>query len=218
MSVRVLLADDHPLFRDGVASLLAVRNYEVIGQAGDGVEAVQMADKLKPDLILMDIRMPSLNGLAATRLIKASHPEMRIVILTVSEEDADLFEAIKSGAAGYLPKSLDSNQFFALLENVMQGEVGLTASLAGKILKEFARPESSVEDKEQNELTPRESEVLELVAQGSTNVEIADQLNVSENTIKFHMRNILQKLHVRNRAEVVAYALRSGLVDLPPQE
>ena len=94
-----------------------MRNYEVIGQAGDGVEAVQMADKLKPDLILMDIRMPSLNGLAATRLIKASHPEMRIVILTVSEEDADLFEAIKSGAAGYLPKSLDSNQFFALLES-----------------------------------------------------------------------------------------------------
>jgi len=218
MSVGVLLADDHPLFRDGVASLLAARDYRVLGQADNGAEAVKMADELQPDLILMDIRMPGLNGLAATRLIKASHPEMRIVILTVSEEDADLFEAIKSGAAGYLPKSLDSSQFFALLEAVMRGEVGLTPVLADKILREFARSARPETFEAPDELTPREVEVLELVAQGSTNAEIAQTLGVSENTVKFHMKNILQKLHVRNRAEVVAYALRSGLIQLPPEE
>jgi DNA-binding NarL/FixJ family response regulator len=218
MSVGVLLADDHPLFRDGVASLLAARDYRVLGQADNGAEAVKMADELQPDLILMDIRMPGLNGLAATRLIKASHPEMRIVILTVSEEDADLFEAIKSGAAGYLPKSLDSSQFFALLEAVMRGEVGLTPVLADKILREFARSDMPEMSDAPDELTPREVEVLELVAQGSTNAEIAQTLGVSENTVKFHMKNILQKLHVRNRAEVVAYALRSGLIPLPPEE
>lgn len=216
MSVRVLLADDHPLFRDGISSLLAVRDYEVVGQAGNGAEAVKLADKLRPDLILMDIRMPGLNGLAATRLIKASHPDLRIVILTVSEEDADLFEAIKSGAAGYLQKSLDSEQFFDLLEAVMRGEVGLTPVLAGKILREFARPESGGPGPD--DLTPREREVLELVARGATNAEIGEQLGVSENTVKFHMKNILQKLHGRNRAEVVAYALRTGLIELPPTE
>jgi DNA-binding NarL/FixJ family response regulator len=216
--VRVLLADDHPLFRDGIASLLTVRDYIVIGQAGNGAEAAQMADELDPDLVLMDIRMPGLDGLAATRLIKASHPKIRIVILTVSEEDADLFEAIKSGAAGYLQKSLDSDQFFALLDNVMRGEVGLTPVLAGKILREFARPETPVGEPSPDDLTPREREVLELVAQGSTNAEIARRLGVSENTIKFHMKNILQKLHGRNRAEVVAYALRSGMIRLPPAD
>ena len=214
MSARVLLADDHPLFRDGVASLLATRNYQIVGQAGSGAEAVQLAEKLRPDLILMDIHMPGINGLAATRLIKARQPEARIVILTVSEEDADLFEAIKSGAAGYLPKSLDSSQFFALLEAVMRGEAGLTPDLAAKILKEFAHPQAAAPGPD--DLTPREREVLGLVAQGATNAEIAEKLVVSENTVKFHMKNILQKLHARNRAEVVAFALKSGLVQKPP--
>jgi len=216
MSVRVLLADDHPLFRDGIASLLSVKDYDVVGQAGNGAEAVKMANVLHPDLIIMDIRMPGLNGLAATRLIKASHPDLRIVVLTVSDEDEDLFEAIKSGAAGYLQKSLDSGQFFELLDGVMRGEVGLTPVLAGKILREFARPESTQSHDDAEELTPREREVLELVAQGRTNAEIAETLGVSQNTVKFHMKNILSKLHVRNRAEVVAYALRSGLIELPP--
>lgn len=229
MTVRVLLADDHPLFRDGVASLLAVRKYVVVGQAGNGAEAVKMAGELQPDLILMDIRMPGINGLAATRIIKAENPDIRIVILTVSEEDADLFEAIKSGAAGYLQKSLDSQQFFALLEAVMSGDVGMTPALAAKILREFARPQTGLEEStpkpvsdaevlSADELTPREHEVLELVARGDTNAEIARQLGVSENTAKFHMKNILQKLHARNRAEVVAFALSSGLIHLPPQD
>lgn len=215
MTVRVLLADDHPLFRNGVASLLATRDYEVVGQAGTGAEAARLAAELRPDLILMDIRMPGLNGLAATRLIKASHPDIRIVILTVSEEDADLFEAVKSGAAGYLPKSLEAEPFFDLLVAVLRGEAGLTPGLAQKILREFARPgagqPAAPPAPNAGDLTPREREVLALVGQGATNAEIAAQLVVSENTVKFHMKNILQKLHARNRAEVVAFALRAGV-------
>jgi DNA-binding NarL/FixJ family response regulator len=218
MSVRVLLADDHPLFRDGIASLLSARDYVVVGQAGNGAEAVQLVEELDPDLVLMDIRMPGVNGLAATRLIQASHPDTKIVILTVSEEDADLFEAIKSGAAGYIQKSLDSDPFFELLDGVLRGEAGLTPVLAGKILREYAHDQRPSTQPRQEDLTPRERQVLELVTQGATNAEIARQLAVTENTVKFHMKNILGKLHASNRAEVVAYALKSGLIPMPPEE
>ena len=218
MSMRVLLVDDHPLFRDGIASLLAARDFRVVGQAGDGAEAVEMVKHLKPDLILMDINMPGVNGLAATRLIQAAYPEIKIVILTVSEEDEDLFEAIKSGADGYIQKSLDSDQFFTLIENVLQGEVGMTPVLASKILRDYAREQPPAQQGEHEQLTPRELEVLELVAQGASNLDIAQQLFISENTVKFHMKNILQKLHASNRAEVVAYALRSGLLPIPPNQ
>jgi DNA-binding NarL/FixJ family response regulator len=218
MRVKVLLVDDHPLFRDGIASLLSARDYDIVGQIGGGSEALKLVEELHPDLVLMDIRMPGVNGLAATRLIQAAHPEIKIVILTVSEEDDDLFEAIKSGAAGYIQKSLDSDQFFDLLDGVLRGEAGLTPVLAGKILRDYARRGQPSYKSGPDDLTPREREVLELVSQGATNAEIASQLTVTENTVKFHMKNILQKLHASNRAEVVAYALRSGLISIPPNE
>jgi DNA-binding NarL/FixJ family response regulator len=174
--------------------------------------------KLKRDKSCAGFIIRGLNGLDSTRLIQAAHPEIKIVILTVSEEDDDLFEAIKCGAVGYIQKSLDSDQFFDLLDAVLRGEVGMTPTLAGKILHDYARrrhpsPQPTIE-----ELTPREHEVLELVAQGATNAEIAAQLGISENTVKFHMKNILQKLHASNRAEVVAYALKSGLIPIPPDD
>jgi DNA-binding NarL/FixJ family response regulator len=218
MTVRVLLADDHPLFRDGIASLLSARDYDVVGQAANGAQAVRLVEEFRPDLVLMDIRMPGVNGLAATRLIQATHPDIKIVILTISEENDDLFEAIKSGAAGYIQKSLDSDQFFDLLDGVLRGEAGLTPILAGKILRDYARQQRPSSQPKSGELTPREFEVLELVSRGATNAEIAMQLAVSENTVKFHMKNILQKLHASNRAEVVAYALRSGLIPIPPDD
>lgn len=218
MSIRVLLADDHPLFRDGIASLLSARDYVVVGQAGTGAEAVKMVRELHPDLVLMDIRMPGINGITATRLIQTTHPDVKIVILTVSEEDDDLFEAIKSGAAGYIQKSLDSDRFFDLLEGVLHGEAGLTPVLAGKILRDYSRRQQPSTQPDPESLTPREREVLEMVTEGATNAEIALQLTVSENTVKFHMKNILQKLHASNRAEVVAYALKSGLIPIPPDE
>ena len=192
--------------------MLSARDYVVVGQAGNGAEAVQLVEELRPDLVLMDIRMPGVDGLAATRLIQAMHQDTKIVILTVSEEDDDLFEAIKSGAAGYIQKSLDSEQFFELLAGVLRGDVGLTPVLASKILRDYGRQRHPSPSPSPEELTPREFQVLELVAQGATNAVIANRLTISENTVKFHMKNILQKLHASNRAEVIAYALNSGLI------
>jgi len=212
--MRVLLVDDHPLFRDGVRSLLAARGVEVVGEAGNGREAVALAQRLRPDVILMDISMPQMDGLEATRLIKAQMPEIKIVILTVSDEDRTLFEAIKSGAQGYLLKDLQADEFFALLSGVERGEAPISRGLAGRILEEFARQRGERPAESPDELTERELEVLAWVSRGASNREVATALHVSENTVKFHMKNILDKLHLRNRAEVVAYAARHGW--LPP--
>ena len=140
--MRILIADDHTLFRDSLRSLLTSRDYEIVGEAREGREAVELARLLKPDIVLMDLAMPGLDGLAATRLISAEMPEVKVVVLTAADEDAKLFEAIKSGAQGYLLKNLDSREFFALLEGVGRGEPALTPLLAGKLLQEFARPPS----------------------------------------------------------------------------
>jgi DNA-binding NarL/FixJ family response regulator len=211
--MRVLIADDHPLFRDGLRSLLEARGVDVVGEARNGREAVEQAKRLQPEVVLMDLNMPELGGLDATRLISADQPGVKVVVLTASEDDANLFEAIKSGAQGYLFKNLDSSEFFRLLDGVARGEPALTPNLARKLLGEFARPappqRASAED-----LTEREREVLDLLVQGITsNRELAERLVVSENTIKYHLRNILDKLHVQNRAQVVAYAVRHGMVE-----
>jgi Response regulator containing a CheY-like receiver domain and an HTH DNA-binding domain len=212
--MRVLLADDHPLFRDGLATLLQARGMEIVGEASNGLEALEHARILKPDLILMDVNMPRMNGLEATRLIKTEMPETKIVILTVSDDDENLFEAIKSGAQGYLLKSMPSQVFFELLSGVAQGEAPISRGLATKILGEFTRhlqhDEAAALNKE--DLTEREKDVLRLVAEGATNRDIASQLNVTENTIKYHLKNILDKLHLRNRAQAAAYAIQTGLL------
>jgi DNA-binding NarL/FixJ family response regulator len=218
--MRVLIADDHVLFRDSLRSLLESREIEVVGEASDGQQAVELARELKPDVVLMDLAMPELDGLAATRQLSAELPDVKVVVLTASDEDANLFEAIKSGAKGYLLKNLESDQFFSLLEGVAVGEPALTAALARKLLDEFARPKrTSKEDQDPDALTDREREVLELMVTGVTsNRRLAKQLGVSENTVKFHVRNILDKLHLHNRAQVVAYALRSHIVDAPDRD
>lgn len=213
--MRVLIADDHPLFRDGLRSLLDARGIEVVGEAQNGREAVELTRKLRPDVVLMDLAMPEVNGLTATRLICADQPEVKVVILTASEDDSNLFESIKSGAQGFLLKNLASEQFFTLLEGVARGEPALTPGLARKLLDEFARPPSPARaPSAPDQLTEREREVLALLVQGVTsNRELAERLVVSENTVKYHLRNILDKLHVQNRAQVVSYALRHGLLD-----
>jgi DNA-binding NarL/FixJ family response regulator len=220
--MRVLLADDHALFRDGLRSLLEARGVDVIGEARNGREAVDRSRQLSPDVVLMDLHMPDLDGLAATRLISIEQPDVKVVILTASEEDAHLFEAIKSGAQGYLFKNLDSDELFRLLEGVGRGEPALTPTLARKLLGEFARPTpvmpaAVAAEQSIDALTEREHEVLDLLVQGITsNRELAERLVITENTIKYHFRNILDKLHVQNRAQVVAFAVRHGMVEPQP--
>jgi DNA-binding NarL/FixJ family response regulator len=215
--MRILIADDHTLFRESLGSLLASRGLEIVGEAREGQEAVELARSLRPDVVLMDLSMPGLDGLAATRLISAEMPEVKVVVLTASDDDAQLFEAIKSGAQGYLLKNLESRELFSLLEGVGRGEPALTPRLASKLLQEFARPpRPAAEPHDPDALTDREREVLELLVRGVTsNRKLAKQLGVSENTVKFHVRNILDKLHLHNRAEVVGFALRHGIVAPP---
>lgn len=208
--MRVLLADDHALFRAGLASLLNAWGMEVVGEASSGSEAVAQARLLKPDLIFMDVEMPGGNGLEATREIKAESPEMTIIMLTVSDDDRHLFEAVKSGADGYLLKSLEEEEFADLVRRVGDGEPVFSPGLARKLLLEFADP-SGQSDRLPDALTDRERDVLELLAKGHTNREIAESLVISQNTVNFHVRNILSKLHVRNRAQVVAWAAEHGV-------
>jgi DNA-binding NarL/FixJ family response regulator len=216
--IRVLLADDHALFREGLAGILdAQPDLEVIGEAGDGLEVIVKAQELKPDLIVMDVSMPGCDGVEATQRIKKNLPEVTIVMLTVRNEDEKLFEAIKSGAQGYLLKSIRSRDLVSLLRGAVQGEAAITSSMGGRMLEEFrrlAQQESRFPDDDAISLTRREQEVLSLVAEGATDQEIAQELSISIHTVKSHMRNILGKLHLSHRHEAALFALREGLI--PP--
>ncbi len=219
--IRVLLVDDHALFRKGIASILASeRGFEVVGEAGDGLEALERAKELMPDVILMDIFMPGANGLEATRRIKETFPYVKIVMLTVSEEDQNLFEAIKSGAQGYLLKKIEPQELFAMLKGVVQGDAPISRAMAGKILGEFARQarRAAATPLPGADLSPREKEVLGLLTQGKSNKEIAVDLAIAENTVKNHLKNILEKLHLENRVQAATFALREGLVGKPLQK
>ncbi len=216
--MRILLADDHALFRDGVASLLGAWGHEVVGQVADGTAAVEAAVRLRPDLVLMDVAMPGGGGLVATRRLAAEAPGVAIVMLTASEDVDDLFAAIKAGARGYLLKNLESAELRGMLEAIERGEAAITPAIAARILTELARSEPAAlpvaaGQPDPDRLTERELDVLRLVVAGLRNKEIAAELGISENTTKFHLRNILDKLHAQNRAEVVARAMREGLVE-----
>ncbi len=216
--MRILLADDHALFRDGVASLLGAWGHEVVGVASDGDATVELAERMCPDLVLMDVRMPGGGGIEATARLAALHPEIPIVMLTASEDEDDLFLAIKAGARGYLLKDLEAHQLRAMLDAVERGEVAISPVTAARILAEVARPAARSQSvgggavHEPDRLTEREVEVLRLVVGGLRNKEIAAALGISENTTKFHLRNILEKLHAGSRTEVAARAVREGLI------
>ena len=213
--MRLLLADDHALFRSSLRSLLETRGHEVVGEAVDGRQAVDMAMRLRPDLVLMDLSMPVIGGIEATRQLAERMPEARVVVLTASMEDEDLFEALRAGAQGYLLKNLEADSFFSLLDRALAGEPALTPALSRKVLQALNRPTPArPEPHDPDALTDREREVLELLVEGITsNRQLARRLEVSENTVKFHVRNILDKLHLHNRAQAVSHALRKGLVE-----
>lgn len=212
--MKVMLVDDHPLFVDGLRNLLTAHGIEVLGTAHDGLEAVEKAQALRPEVVLMDVRMPKMDGLAAVRLIKSTMPEIKVVMLTTSADDEDLFDAIKGGASGYLLKTQDTEEFFALLDDLAREEAVLSPGLATRILHEFARQgefAGSV-SKQRAVLSPREMQVLNLVAQGLTYKEVGAQLFLAERTIKYHMGEIVARLHADNRAQVLEYARREGLI------
>jgi len=189
--------------------------FEILGEAENGREAVTQANEKSPDIVLMDIHMPGVNGLDATRQITKARPETRVVILTFSEEDQDVFEAIKSGAYGYLSKKITPARLNELLLGVARGEAPLSGTTASKILKEFAAPSStSAPNSPVDELSEREREILKLLAEGLTNKEIGCRLIIAENTVKNHLKNILAKLHLRNRVQAAALALKEGLLPL----
>jgi NarL family two-component system response regulator LiaR len=212
-TIRVLVVDDHTIVRKGTRALLAeVADIQVVGEAGDGQEAVDQAEALRPDVILMDLVMPIMDGIEATRQITSNHPDTRILALTSFAADDKVFPAIKAGAIGYLLKHADPEELVDAIRQVYHGEPSLHPSIARKVLHEMRRPTEKTLTPDP--LTEREIEVLHLVAQGLSNQEIADQLSIAEVTVRTHVSNILSKLHLANRVQAALYALREGFVTL----
>jgi DNA-binding NarL/FixJ family response regulator len=205
--IRVLIADDHTVLRHGLRLILnEADDLRIVGEASDGEQAVALALELEPDVVLMDVNMPGVDGIEATRRIRAARPETYILVLTVSDRDKDLVEAMRAGARGYLLKKAESGEVLEAIRRVAAGEAILSTTALARVLDELASPASSPE-----KLTARETEVLGLIAQGLGNKEIALALHISENTVKTHVRHILEKLNLRSRTEAATYAVRSGL-------
>lgn len=214
--IRVLLADDHALFRQGVRRLLeAAEDIEVVGEAETGEGTVRLVEDLAPDIVLLDVAMPNLSGIDAARLIKTSSPRTGVIMLTVHADEEYLFEAIKAGAMGYLLKDATPEELMRAIRVVHGGEGLLAPTMAAKVMREFARTRETKDLAGVfNPLTNREVEILQYVAAGLANKEIAHRLSISERTVKNHLSNIMEKLHVNSRTQAAVFALRSGLV--PP--
>jgi DNA-binding NarL/FixJ family response regulator len=214
--IRVLLVDDHAMVRRGLQSIIELEpDIEVVADAGDGAEAVAKAQEAMPDVVLMDVRMPRRSGIEATKEIKELIPSAKIVMLTVSDEESDLYDSIRAGASGYLLK--DANDDIApAIRAVHGGQSMISPAMATKMLGEFSRLSKQADNKQAPapRLTDREMEVLKLVARGSSNRDIAKELFISENTVKNHIRNILEKLHLHSRMEAVVYAVREKLLEI----
>ena len=216
--IRVLVVDDHALFRRGLEMVLEQEpDIEVVGEASDGAEAVDWAVETAPDIVLMDVRMPRRGGIDACTAIKDAVPSTKIIMLTISDEEADLYDAIKAGAMGYLLKEISIEEVASAIRAVHGGQSLISPSMASKLLNEFASMIKRTDDRQQvptPRLTDREMEVLRLVAKGMNNRDIAKELFISENTVKNHIRNILEKLQLHSRMEAVVYAVREKLLEI----
>ena len=216
--IRVLVVDDHALFRRGLQMVLEQEaDIEVVGEASDGAEAVQTATETLPDIVLMDVRMPRRSGIEACASIHETVPSAKIIMLTISDEEADLYEALKAGATGYLLKEISIEEVATAIRAVHGGQSLISPSMASKLITEFASMSRRTDDRQQMptpKLTDREMEVLKLVAKGLNNRDIAKELFISENTVKNHIRNILEKLQLHSRMEAVVYAVREKLLEI----
>jgi DNA-binding NarL/FixJ family response regulator len=216
--IRVVIVDDHALFRKGLDLILSEEpDIKIVGEAADGIEAVSRAEELTPDVVLMDIRMPRSNGIEAARRIRDHLPETRVIMLTVSDADEDLYESVKAGASGYLLKEVAIEELADAVRAVARGQSLISPSMASKLLAEFNALSQQVAERSRSmspRLTDRELQVLKLVAKGLSNREIAAELYIAENTAKNHVRNILEKLHLHSRMEAVVYAMREKLLDV----
>jgi DNA-binding NarL/FixJ family response regulator len=217
-AIRVLVVDDHALFRRGLQMVLEQEDdIEVVGEAGDGSEAVEKAAETMPDIVLMDVRMPKRGGIDSCTLIKDAVPSCTIIMLTISDEEADLYDAIKAGASGYLLKEISIEEVAESIRAVHAGQSLISPSMASKLLTEFATMIKRTDERQQvptPRLTDREMEVLKLVARGLNNRDIAKELFISENTVKNHIRNILEKLQLHSRMEAVVYAVRETMLEI----
>ena len=214
-NIRILIADDHAIVREGQRALIDTEpGLELVGEAADGFEAVQMARSLQPDVIMIDLIMPRMGGIEAIEEIKVENPEVSILVLTSFAEDEKVFSAIKAGALGYRLKDASPQELLTAIREVHRGEPSMDPAVAQKLMRELQR--SSDLPPTEEPLTEREVEVLKLVAQGQPNQEIAETLVISERTVRTHVSNILNKLHLANRTQAALYALREGLADLEP--
>ncbi len=214
MASRLLVVDDHALVREGIMKLLSgQQEFDVVGEASSGFEAVKKASELGADVVLMDLYMPALDGIATTRLIKRELPNVEVVILTASSDEEDLFEAIQAGARGYVLKDTNFSVLVEQLKQVIAGGVGMTDDLTAKLVTGLARRTAqgvAASVPEREELTSREKDVLALIARGATNKEIASELFISENTVRAHVRTLMQKLRLENRTQLAVYGVREG--------
>ncbi len=212
--ISVLLADDHRLLREGIRSLLEkAGDIEVVGEASDGGDAVAKAQALSPDVVLMDITMPGMNGLEATRQIKSLRPNTKVLILSMHESNQYISQFLRSGASGYVLKDSAASELVGAIQAVYQGDAFLYPSIARKLLEEYMQKVQSGEESESYDgLTGREREVLKMIAEGKSNKEIADLLSLSVRTVQAHRANLMAKLHMHDRTELVRYAIRKGLI------
>ena len=215
-AIRLLLADDHAVVRSGLRLLLEAQpDLVIVGEAENGEEAIRRTAELQPDVVLMDIEMPGMNGIEAARRIKVQSPGTSVLALTMYEDDQYFFEMLRAGASGYVPKRAAPDELASAIRAVSRGEVFIHPSLAGRLVQDYLqRRDMEVQEQAAGDLTPREQEVLTLIAQGLSNNEIADQLVISAKTVDRHRENIMRKLNLHNRVDLVKYALRKGLIDL----
>ncbi len=215
--IRVLVVDDHALFRHGLLQVLrSAPDLVIVGEARDGMEAVEQSAELQPDVVLMDVRMPTLNGIEAARRVRAAQPGVRILMLTESEDEEDLYASVRAGATGYLLKEVAIDEIADAIRAVASGQALVSPSMTTKLLSEFnALSRRLEEEHDGRRLTDRELEVLRLIARGMSNKDIGTDLVIAENTVRNHVRNILEKLQVRSRVEAAMYAVREKLVDAP---